>query len=103
MDICIAKSYELKQRKRWALRLSVTTDAAFEGNFKQKRWELNTWGHAFAAGWHLPRVMNAWALTTAGMADPLNWDSGWEAGISSLSTELDTGKEQVRNENMLFW
>lgn len=28
------------------------------------------------------------------MAEPLNWDSGWE-----LSLEVDTGKEQVRDGN----
>lgn len=36
------------------------------------------------------------------MAEPLNWDSGWELGISSLSVEADTGKEQVRGENMAW-
>lgn len=102
MDICIAKIYGLRQCKRWALWLSVRTDTACEQNFKQKGWELDTRGHASAAGWHLPRVMKAWALTTGGMADPLNWESGWEDGISSRSGELDTGKEQVRNENVLF-
>lgn len=36
------------------------------------------------------------------MAEPLNWDRGWELGISSLSVAAGTGKEQVRDENMAW-
>lgn len=31
------------------------------------------------------------------MAEPLNWDRGWELDISSLSVQADTGKEQGRD------